>query len=53
MKRTHQWLKHAIRKALTEMRARYLAAETAHQLIQARKEAEQLRLIRNGFHHFL
>lgn len=42
----------ACKAALQNMRARYLAADAAHRAIQARKETEQLRLIRNNFLHF-
>lgn len=52
MKRIWNGLKHALTAALKEMRARHLAADAAHRAILARKETEQLRLIRNNFLHF-
>jgi hypothetical protein len=53
MKRTWNGLKHALTSALKGLRARALTADAAHRAILARKEAEQLRLIRGNFHHFL
>lgn len=52
MKRILNGLKHALTPVLRKMRARWLAADAAHRTILARKEMDQLRLIRGNFNFF-